>query len=219
MSMGAGQRKRVHVASCHSPDVTHLVCDRPEPPCYGPVWPVVWGPGVKSPRLPDWTPSFIKSLGSLGNSSQDYDPQWSTDACHPIQVAGRSPINDKSFSRWSLAHRFPSFPDSSGSDFCWKGLNSGSRPDPGLSSWAGGASPRTRIPMALRDTLGRTRCRPIGPPCRAAIPEHRCPTIQRGPAWCGCFKAPVRRSDVAWNAELPLRVPFRVWSQCFGEAV
>ena len=58
-------KKRVHVASCHSPDLTHLVCDRLEPPCYNappvraslsgeatsawpeqrggkPVWPVVW---------------------------------------------------------------------------------------------------------------------------------------------------------------------------------
>ena len=29
------------------------VARRPEPPCYGPVWPVVWGAGVQSSRLPD----------------------------------------------------------------------------------------------------------------------------------------------------------------------
>ena len=27
--------------------------DVSEPPCYGPVWPVVWGAGVKTSRLPD----------------------------------------------------------------------------------------------------------------------------------------------------------------------
>ena len=69
MDMGAGQRKRVHVALCHSPDVTHLVCDRPEPPCYGPVWPVVWGPGVKSPRLPDSLLLVIILYDRLNNRS------------------------------------------------------------------------------------------------------------------------------------------------------
>ena len=31
---------------------------RPEPPCYGPVWPVVWGERVQSPFLPDSAVDF-----------------------------------------------------------------------------------------------------------------------------------------------------------------
>ena len=58
-------KKRVRVALCHSPELTHLACDRPESPCDNapsvrthphrrshfsmaegkPVWPVVWGTG------------------------------------------------------------------------------------------------------------------------------------------------------------------------------
>ena len=30
-----------------------LTCGELEPPCYGSVWPVVWGAGVKIPGLPD----------------------------------------------------------------------------------------------------------------------------------------------------------------------
>ena len=30
-----------------------LTCGELEPPCYGSVWPVVWGAGVRIPGLPD----------------------------------------------------------------------------------------------------------------------------------------------------------------------
>ena len=61
MGLGAGQRKRSHALPLFRKERRRAFatsCEvgrRPEPPCYGPVWPVVWGAGVRTSRLPDST--------------------------------------------------------------------------------------------------------------------------------------------------------------------